>query len=198
MNIESIQQTTIEAYINALLQEFELTKDELLEVWEECKPSINIDVDNSGKSELTESLLSKKKIDELKEMCRSTGYKVTGTKKVLIARLLGQADVVDRKKSKKSTKKNIANVLNKHILVSEYNIRRNQYGNYEHAETGFVFDEINKMVVGKQSADGGILNLTPSDIELCIKYRFSYVLPTNLNIEEEKDVVDTLSDIDLE
>jgi hypothetical protein len=55
-----------------------------------------------------------------------------------------------------------------------FNIRKNKFENYEHVETGFVFNRETKRVIGKQNLDGTINELTDIDILTCQKYKFQY------------------------
>ena len=70
-------------------------------------------------------------------------------------------------------------------------IKRNQFGNFEHFETGLVFSKLDKKVIGKQNEDGTITELTKNDIEICNKFKFKYTIPENLN---NKDVEESESD----
>ena len=66
--------------------------------------------------------------------------------------------------------------------VGSLEIIKNKYGNFEHTETNLVFQSaINQKVIGKQMEDGTLADLTPSDIETCKLYKFSYNLPMNLD-----------------
>lgn len=73
-------------------------------------------------------------------------------------------------------------------------LRKNPYGNYEHKDTGFVFDPQTKEVCGKQVADR-VKPLTLSDIELCKQFGFKFQMPEKF--EDELLVDETqLSDVD--
>ena len=90
-------------------------------------------------------------------------------------------------------------------------IRRNVHGNHEHPETSFVFDPKTKKVTGKQNENGQVDPLTEEDIDICNKYKFSYVLPDNLDSkttlddehveeldEEDDEVIESDDDLDEE
>jgi len=76
-------------------------------------------------------------------------------------------------------------------------IRKNEFGNPQHAETRLVFDPKTKKVIGKQEDDGTVADLTDEDIEECKKYKFQWVTPKslekqnldNVKIEELDDVI---------
>lgn len=65
--------------------------------------------------------------------------------------------------------------------IQNITIRRNQFGNHEHAETSFIFDKKTKNVIGKQNKNGTIDVLTKHDIEICNKMKFIFDLPKNLD-----------------
>ena len=72
-------------------------------------------------------------------------------------------------------------------------IRRNSRGNFEHKDTGLVFDSTDKCVVGKQEGES-IAQLTKEDIETCDRYHFTYRIPENLGstkiTEEDNEMLD--------
>lgn len=51
-------------------------------------------------------------------------------------------------------------------------IKRNVFGQYEHSETGFIFDPNTEMVVGKHVGKGKIENLSSEDIKIVYNYNF--------------------------
>ena len=58
-----------------------------------------------------------------------------------------------------------------------------------HEETSLVFNNKTQKVYGKQNPDGTVSDLTPEDINLCNKYKFSYYIPDNLDKKSNmKDV----------
>jgi len=63
-------------------------------------------------------------------------------------------------------------------------LKLNKFKNYEHTETGLVFDNINGKVTGKQHPNGSVSSLTDADIEVCKKFVFTFVMPSNLNKKE--------------
>lgn len=162
---------------------------------------------NQQPHESTTNSYTKLRIPELKSICKERQLKVTGKKGDLIQRLMEYDEAngtscpehVERvlkkekdsngteSKPKKSKEKKM--VKNKSIpsilkLIEEQkehiHIRRNAFGNYEHADTGFVFDVITKKVRGKQCHNGVELPLDINDIELCKTYGFDYIVPSRL------------------
>lgn len=129
-------------------------------------------------------------VSELKELCKRYNLKVSGKKDELIARLTsGDKKKEEEKKEtiidvmKKPTKKDetkdekVLKKISPKVIVP----RRNEFGNYMHAETKLVFDKITKLVIGRQMDNGEIAILNKDDIENCNKYKLAYVLPENLD-----------------
>ena len=67
-------------------------------------------------------------------------------------------------------------------------ITKNKFGNYEHVQTGLVFNT-KKLVYARQKSDGDLIDLVSEDIELCRKYKLPYKLPENLNVSKNLDDV---------
>lgn len=188
----------VETYMDRIVTKYNLNKNELQKLWtgsdnivSNVKKSSSIDVDD-----ISEERLLKCNKAELVSLCKSHNYKCTGTKAVLTARLLGKPEEKSTKKSttKKSTKTSKKVESNSAIIkkltadIPTIPIRRNQFNNHEHPETGLVFDKKTKMVIGKQNDDGSLLDLTSDDIENCKKYKFRYTIPENLNQNNLDDV----------
>lgn len=145
---------------------------------------------------------------ELAAICKAKCLKVSGKKDELLQRIVDclglkeeaktilesgaekKTKPAERKKSspKKAEKKEQeSNVIKKvNSSISELKIRRNKWGNYEDQTTGLVFREDQK-VHGRQLDDGSVVDLTPGDIELCKKYKYSYAIPENLNKGRKPD-----------
>lgn len=138
---------------------------------------------------------------ELVSLCKVEGFKSSGNKQTLIDNIINKIkeDVKITTKPKKKmspgTKQTIIDKLKKEAPAVV--IRRNEHGNYEHSETGFLFDPVQKLVIGKQSPDGTVIDISKDDIELCKKYNFNYNIPfvlDNKGETTETKVVDELLD----
>jgi hypothetical protein len=127
--------------------------------------------------------LSKLKLVELKALCVENKFPVSGTKNVLIARLLGHEPAPKKKTPVTKKKKPLApkqfaskdlNAVLKTLksTVEPILIKRNQFGNYEHAETSFVFAVETKRVIGKQRADGHVVSLSLADLDVLNQFHF--------------------------
>lgn len=191
----------IQMYISKISEQYNLNQNELYALWTN---NIDIKMPTKSSTQQTEnSELLKLGKQELIEICKSKGVRHTGTKADLIERLsqTEKTQTIVSKTVKKATVVNdppvIKNLVAKIPIVP---IRRNQFGNFEHAETSFIFNNKTQKVIGKQNNDGTVDELTSEDINLCNKYKFSFDLPSNLdkktNLEDVQ--VEDLDDDDEE
>jgi hypothetical protein len=75
-------------------------------------------------------------------------------------------------------KKPIFDVIEKRRTL--FHIMKNKFENFEHKETGFIFDPKTDEVIGKQHSDGTIIPLSVNDIELCKENNWSFKVSTKL------------------
>jgi hypothetical protein len=218
LNITKTIDEVVQVFISTVSGKYNLDINELQSMWNldhekminskqsskvvESKPSV------SEKKAIDPVALLKCNKEELVGLCKSYGYKCSGTKTVLIGRLLGKED--NDEKSSKSTKKNTdtkkveskkvetkkvesTNVAKKLTAnIPNILIRRNKYNNYEHTETGLIFDNTTKIVIGKQNINGSVDDLTEVDIDKCNAFKFKFKIPINL------DGKSTLVDVDVD
>lgn len=212
----------INNFIKQISDKYDIDSDELKSLFNggknnskkkvENKADKNDDVSDKDEEE-TEKSLKKLNKTELKELCKSRGLKLSGTKNDIIKRLTGK-EVVKTKATPKS-KKTTPNIVKKLIAnIPKIVIRRNSHNNYEHQESGLVFNNKTSHVIGRQNDDGTIDELTEEDINQCNAFKFKYKLPQNLDklssndvkVEEleesdeesDDDEIEDESDIDLE
>lgn len=200
-----------DSFAAAISEKFELKVEDVVALW-----GSEVKAPQGGKTgapkapkaalpDNTPPELAKCNKNELVELCKAKGLKHSGTKPDLIARLMGGEVVKPAAKetakpakasaasakagSKPAPPKKGPSVLN--TAPPTLSIRRNKHGNYEHAETGFVFDTKQHKVKGKQEADGSVAPLTEEDIETCDKFKFEYITPDNLDAgaDKEDDIV---------
>lgn len=75
-------------------------------------------------------------------------------------------------------------------------LKKNKHGNYEHVDTGFVFDPATKEVFGRQTEEG-VVPLTLANVEVCKSLGFRYRIPeTFTDVAGEDDAI--LSDLEPE
>lgn len=155
-------------------------------------------VETKDEGDTTDSLMKLTK-QELQDRCKKAGVRSSGTKNDLVKYLVenkAQTKIKTistkapppfvqqiQQEEKKREEEKVMNPIVRKITstVPTFNIRRNKFNNYEDINTGFVFDNLSKKVIGKQSPDGTVLELTKEDINICNKYKFQFVLPTNLD-----------------
>jgi hypothetical protein len=227
--IETILNSEIENFIVTIAEKFKLDQKEITDIWNK-KNFLNVKPGVATKSNVTtstktvslvssptpiktDSTLMKLSKSELVELCKSKGLKVSGSKQELVDRILTADENKKNDKSEKitshltkstPTKKVSTNsppVIKKLVeKIPSISIKRNKHDNYEHEETGFVFNNKTQKVYGRQLHDGSVAELTPEDIDICNKYKFSYYIPDNLDKKSNlKDVdVKELDDVDEE
>lgn len=190
----------IHSFIQQLADKYNLNPNELLNEWEGNYSSKKLtpkklsitDIPKQTDEINTNDLLNYKK-PELQALCRQRGIKCSGTKAQLVGFLLGKNIPSEEKKENNNSKKVISKVSSTPVAtkltsnIKPAAIRINQYGNYEHPETSLVFDKKTKNVIGKQSDDGKIKELTVEDIDTCKQMKFDYVIPNNLDNNKNKD-----------
>lgn len=187
----------INTYIEKVSTEFGIDQSELHSIWDKNLSSTTPDQkatmkDVVIKPKTSDPCLLKLSKNELVDLCKEKGLKVTGTKSDLVDRLSASdlpsqstATTVDPPKKEKepSVLRQIASA------IPTLPISKNEYGNFEHRETSLLLDEKTKKVIGKQNADGTIASLTKEDIDTCNRYKFQYEIPTNLNESRDKITV---------
>ena len=197
----------IHNYIQTIATKYDLDPNELIIEWEgktgktgktvktvTISPITNIldatAVDNIVTEDIDYDNLSKYKKTEIQTFCRQKGVKCSGTKEELINLLIGSSGSSSTPKPKakpktsstvKEVEKAPAIIVQLQSKIQNITIRRNQFGNHEHAETSFIFDKKTKNVIGKQNKNGTIDVLTKHDIEICNKMKFIFDLPKNLD-----------------
>ena len=162
-------------YIDKVAKMYSLNKTDLLNLY---NSSVSLSSENKvGTGTVSSSELNKLNKTELIELCRTKKLKLSGSKVDLIQRLL------EFEKEDKETPKITTKLINK---IAPIQINRNKFGNFEHVETSFVFNNSTQKVYGKQLPDGKVAQLTEEDINICHKYKFTYELPINLNTMNDK------------
>ena len=189
MEILTAIDTTVDAFILRIIKHFRLKESDkpvLKKLWE-SKKEVKKEVKKESKKESKKvdlSKLTKASKAELVAECKKHKLKSGGKKSVLLDRLRDYAD----KKSK--------NIIKKITTTTPcvIQIRKNKFDNFEHFETGLVFNKKEQKVVGMQEKNGDIRPLTTQDIELCNKYKFSYELPEMLDDVDLEDDIDELDE----
>jgi hypothetical protein len=134
--------------------------------------------------------LSKLKVTDLKVLCKEKGLPVSGTKQELIQRLNGETPV-KTEKSKVVKPKKVNQTLEKPVFTKYLQqlertpivIKRNIHGNFEHLETGLVFNS-DKRVIGVQK-ESKIESLGISDLENV--YKFHFEMEPGVKVQEQSN-----------
>jgi hypothetical protein len=178
----------IQTFITKVAIKYNLKDSELNELWSgktsstpSSTPSLNEEktvVDNSTLLKCTKA--------ELSALCKTHGHKCSGTKAELISRLLG-VSFTETDTKKTTNKKAVPDVKTTTVVkkltanIPKILIRRNSHNNYEHPESGLVFDNSSQTVIGKQNDNGTVDDLTEEDIDKCNAFKFKFKLPKNLD-----------------
>ena len=177
----------VDTFVEKISSTYNIDATKLHALWNEVAKQENVtakkEEPQSTETNDISSGLSKMTKNELVDLCKAKGYKVTGTKSELIERLTSlpkEIVVTERVREKIVTKEpEIVKQLIAHVPTVP--IRKNVFGNYEHPETSLIFDDKTKKVIGKQNDDGTVSSITRSDIDMCNKFKFQYEIPLNLN-----------------
>lgn len=182
----------IKKFCDNLAEKYNLDSSELFSIW------TNEDSKTTDKKEkeiidmTPEKAMSSTK-DFLMAYCKSKGLKQSGKKEEIIDRVLEflKKDKTEKKvekstSSKEKTEKVLSSISEK---VGSIEIRKNKFNNYEHYESGLVFNNETKIVIGFQNSNGKVDALTDEKIELCKKYKFQYKLPENLSVAKGLNTV---------
>jgi len=205
--------SVISDFCDVIAKKYKLNKNDLFKLWDEesdCDTKSETS-DTKQEIELTREKIMGSTKDMLMAYCKAKGLKQSGKKEEIVDRLLKSlSDTPSSSTSSTSTKakpQKTAPVLDK-IEKSTLEIRKNKFGNFEHFETGLLFNNETKTVTGKQNENGKIDSLTDHDIEQCKKFKFKYTLPDNLNVDkglknvkiedEEEEEEEELDEDDLE
>jgi len=161
----------MELFITKISTDRGLPSDEILKQWAEFSAE--------------HASYKKMKKPELLEICKTNGYATKGSKDDLIANILNkvpepQTQAKPSSKPKTKTEPLQTSILSKMTAsIQKVVIKRNEQGNYEHSETGFVFNPKTREVIGKQ--DGvEVVEITKEDIQECNRLNFKYKTPFNL------------------
>jgi len=184
---------------------FSLNSSELYDMWETQS--------DDSDTKVTKNKIMTATKDMLAAMCKKEGLKVSGKKEELMTRLIDHlekaptavAAPVAAPAAPKKTAEDPPVIKKVKNIAGELAIRKNKFGNFEHMQSGLVFNT-DKMVYGKQLEDGEIADLTAQDIETAKKYKFAFKLPENLNVNknledvniEELEEEEELNDDDIE
>jgi len=211
------QELFINTVFDVISSKYSIDREELDKLWnseEEVKKkakskpkeSALTDVDTDDISLARLSLCSK---PELSILCKKFGKKCSGKKDELIARLLEGSDEKAPEQSSKTKTKSPKTEKKKQSKIEEsfpvikniqsqsqkVSIRKNAFNIMEHPESSLVFDSKFR-VYGKQQDDGSISELNDEDIETCKRFKFTFIIPKNLDTNATEKKIDGIDDIE--
>jgi hypothetical protein len=175
-----------------------ISKEQLLGVWTNNMLG-GLEGDAKVVTAAASGELTKMSKNELVELCKAKGLKVSGSKPELIQRLVSfesQPKIVDALAPPAQQQPPPPQPKLVHKEKPPIALYRNKFGNFEHTDTHFVFNEKTEKVNGKQNADGTISDLTLDDIETCNKWKFTYDIP--LNLQDGKNMTTDKALLELE
>ena len=187
-NISNVLDNEVTSFLKNVSTTFKISESELLEMWKTQNSSptpVQVSSTPLPPTTAAENSLLKLSKSELVEMCKGKGLKVSGSKTDLVSRIQESENKKTNifKKDDAPKVKNVVNKLAEKIPVIQ--IKKNKYGNFEHTETGLLYDNKTAKIYGKQNSDGSVEKLTKDDIDTCNKYKFSYIIPDNLDTVDD-------------
>lgn len=224
----TVVSNSIDEFAQILSSKYEMSKEEIIELWNE-KVSAELKVTTKKPtSTRTRSKPTNNDSSESTANCTYVFKKGQHNGNQCTAKICSESTAFCRKHKEqegKSTEKPIVTnvkkstssakvkateskevsipVIKKIIETSSskgMTLRKNKFDNYEHSETKFIFDRTTKEVIGKQLDDGKVADLTIEDIEVCKKHSFKYRMPATLSgeLEDDNDELEELEESELE
>ena len=132
--------------------------------------------------------INKETVLEIWESCSED---IVTTNKIPVLKKVKAVTEADKQKTDVQTVQKLV----KSEPEKRFALKKNEYGNYEHKDTGFVFSPQTKEVVGKQSGEF-IKSLTLSDIELCKQFGFKFQMPEKFEDDHMDQDETQLSDVE--
>jgi hypothetical protein len=195
-------ETSIQEYVERVSKKYQIDEKELIDLFnnqssttlpkKETVKKVS-KIDSVDVNDLSVERLNKCTKPELSALCKSKNLKCTGTKDVLLQRLLGKEESVPSAKSKsknenknetkttKSKTEKRPTIIENLLAKKETKLaRKNEFGNYFYPGTKIVLND-KSVAFGTQEDDGTVADLTPDDIEECKKFKILYKIPNNLD-----------------
>lgn len=203
MSFSSSFDKMVHDFCRSLSIKYNLNEDDLYTIWSGATVSTTSTVAVSSSStndpdtEITREKIMSATKEMLAAMCKKKGLKQSGKKEELYQRLIESISTSSKaadpkssepKKSAPSKKEEAPLIKSIKERTAELAIRKNKHGNFEHVQTGLIFNT-DKLVYGKQLENGTVVDLTSTDVETCKKYKFPFKIPENLNSSKNMDDV---------
>jgi hypothetical protein len=192
MSLSSKLDLLIQEFCEKLSKKYNIPKSDLYSLWNNQAQSSDVNDEKKEekkeekKDEMTVEKVSTSTKDYLMAFCKSKGLKQSGTKDEVVKRVLEYLDKNKNDKTVKKVEKSSGTSILKTLSEKSCSlqVQKNKFGNYEHFESGLVFNNDTGNVIGFQNKNGKVDSLTDEYIELCKKYKFTYKLPENLNVDK--------------
>jgi len=184
LELKNLINKYVEKYATELESKFKLNKNKVLEIWEQGSVTEKKNKQSETKKREVNTNTAKcihKYGNTSKNPGKICDAKVSNDSKTgkYCKKHLGNEKEGKKKKDDGQIVKSLNN--NKPLEVS-----KNKFGNYEDSSTHFVFNPINRNVIGKQVNDK-VETLTEADIELCKSLNYKYELPKTIKSNEDSD-----------
>ena len=224
--------SSILEFCGFLAEKYEIDQQEIFALWKgddkaksETKKVVKSTSTSESESSTVELTLEKIMTSSktvLMAFCKAKGVVQSGRKEDIVERLTAllnkpvEESASAKAKPAPAKKGTLGKTLAAVPVLSSlseksgsFEIRKNKFGNYEHFDTGLVFNNDTKTVIGHQNVNGKVDSLTDKDIETCKKFKFTFKLPENLStsngltsvkvdeVDEEEEELDE-DDIDEE
>lgn len=179
-------ENNIQLYISLIASNYKLDENELYKLWNN-NGEFTVKKTKIVSEDILDPELMKLNKKELSDLCKAKNLPISGTKADLIKRIIGNENNKGKITTSKTTSKQPEIIKKLVEKIPTIQIRRNNFGNFEHDETRLLFNNNTKRAYGKQNDDGSVSELTPYDIDLCHKYKFAYDVPENLDKKDDDD-----------
>ena len=179
-------ENNIQLYISLIASNYKLDENKLYKLWNN-NGEFTAKKTKIVSEDILDPELMKLNKKELSDLCKAKNLPISGTKADLIKRIVGTENNKGKITTSKTTSKQPEIIKKLVEKIPTIQIRRNNFGNFEHDETRLLFNNNTKRAYGKQNDDGSVSELTPDDIDLCHKYKFAYDVPENLDKKDDED-----------
>ena len=173
-HIKAVVDSHVDAFIEKIATTYTIDRKTLRSLWDgDVKPRTNTKVPEAPVQESVPVPPMKSSEDlnrlskpEIVSLCKIRGIKVTGTKQELVERLTGDKVVEKTKPTEKKKTSNVGPASEKQVLkmmqakIPAIQIKKNEFGFFEHSETKLVFDRATNTVIGKQNTSGNVDPIT--------------------------------------
>lgn len=124
------------------------------------------------------SYIRKYSKNELMDMCKTHGLDRGGKKHDLALRLVSWERKVPQESLFSDSREGSQKIA---LVPPVVRIEKDENGHMIHWDTGLIFHEESRRVIGVRESNGVVRDLQVDDIDLCKKYKFPFEMPLRLN-----------------